>query len=420
LEEVTMSAGNESDLALFGGTPAVTGDLDAAGCWPIVSDWAKEKVKEVLDADGCGLREVGADGSKLRDVSPTVALENAFTEYTGAAHCLSMVNGTNAIRAALWALGVGEGDEVICPSYTFWSTTMPVVGLGAKVVFAEVDPETLNIDPEDFERRITEKTKAVIPVHMFGLPADLDALVSVCRERGIHMIEDCCLAPGALYRDRHVGNFGAFGCFSMQAGKGLPAGEGGLLISNHRELFEDAVACGHCLRLRQLREKWSVYRRTVLGGVKNRLNVISAIIGHGSLKQLDEHIALARSAVVSFQEGIRHLPGLAPRRIEPHMQPIYHYNIMLYDSAVTGVGFKRICEALTAEGLPARKISWPQHQEPYFAEIGWQPDDLPVTRATVDRALCLPRLHFADESLIQQCITAVAKVWDNLDQLTDD
>ena len=411
---------NENNLALFGGTPVVTGDLEAAGCWPIVSDWAKTNVMEVLDADGRGLRELGADGSALHEVSPTVALENAFADYTGAADCLSLVNGTTAIRTALWALGVGDGDEVICPSYTFWSTTMPVVGLGAKVVFAEVDPETLNLDPEDVERRITEKTKAVIPVHMFGLPADLDALVRVCKKHGIHMIEDCCLAPGARYRDRHVGNFGSFGCFSMQAGKGLPAGEGGLLISNDRERFEDAVACGHCLRLRQLREKWSVYKRTVLGGVKSRLNVISAIIGHGSLKQLDEHIARATSAVVRFQDGIRHLPGLSQRRTEPYLQPIYHYNIMLYDSAATGVTFQRICEALTAEGLPARKTSWPQHQEPYFAEQGWQPDDLPVTQATIDRVLSLPRLHFADESLIEQCIAAVAKVWDNLDQLSDD
>ena len=199
----------KNKLALFGGPPAVTGDLRAAGAGGVVTDWAKAKVNELLDAGGIGL-----------SMSPMIQeLEAAFADYTGAKYCLSMVNGTAGIRTALWICQVGPGDEVICPSFTWWPTTVPAASMGAKVVFAEIEPDTLGLDPEDVEKRITSRTKAVVVVHVMGMPANLDGLAAVCKKHGLPLIEDACLAPGARYRGRCVGTFGEFGIFSMQEGK---------------------------------------------------------------------------------------------------------------------------------------------------------------------------------------------------------
>lgn len=406
--------GSNSTLALFGGQPIVTGDLRAAGAWAVVTDWAKAKVNELLDAGGMGLSK-----------SPMIQeLEAAFADYSGAKYCLSMVNGTAGIRTALWVCQVGPGDEVICPSFTWWPTTVPAASMGAKVVFAEIEPDTLGLDPTDVEKRITSRTKAVVVAHILGMPANLDGLVAVCKKHSLPLIEDACLAPGARYRGRCVGTFGEFGIFSLQAGKGLPAGEGGLLICNDLDLYEKALAYGHAKRIKNLSRKWQSYDVTPLGGVKNRLHSVSAVIGLGSLKELDSNIAKARYSALRVQERILRLPGLSTFRQEPHIQKIYHYNVVFYDAAVTGVSCERVLEALAAEGLPVSRTarlsqSCLQHQQRFFVERGSDPNDLPVTRKCADRTLMLPRLHNADDDLLDQCARAFEKVWDNLDQLRD-
>ena len=348
-------------------------------------------------------------------------LEEEFARYTRALHCVSMVNGTAAIRTALWVLGVGrnKNDEVICPSFTWWPTVTPVTGLGAQVVFAEIDPTTLTLDPADVVRRITTKTKAVIVVHPLGMPADLDGLTDVCGHHNLPIIEDCCLAPGARYRGRHVGTFGAFGCFSMQAGKALPAGEGGLLITNDQDLYERAVLCGHPKRIKTLSEPYRGYGGTPIGGVKNRLNSIAALIGIDSLRQLDNYTAQAATAARRLFNGMAHLPGLDLLRVEPHVRPIYHYPVVRYDALRTGVNCTRLLEALQAEGLTANRNADLQHHHRFFVEQGSDPHDLPITNACAEGIIWLPRLHNADDQLIDQCIEAFVKVWANLDKLKD-
>lgn len=406
---ITLLVHRKIKLALSGGPQAIRGDLAAAGRWPVVSTWTKQRVMKQLEGVG------------LRDRSPQREFEDAFAHYSGADHCLSMVNGTAAIRTALWAVGVGEhrNDEVICPSFTWWPTVLPVTGLGAKVVFAEIDPTTLTLDPQDVERRITKRTRAVLAVHVYGMPADLDGLSEICRDRGLNLIEDCCLAPGARYRGRHLGNFGSFGCFSLQAGKGLPAGEGGLLISNDLELYERAVACGHPKRLGQLSEKWRIYGGTPVGGVKNRIDTLSALVGLGSLRELDRTIAAAARTYQRLCGRIAHLPGLATLRVEPHVRPIHHYPVVLYEASQTGVSCTRILTALNAEGIAVRRGAEMQHRHHFFIERGSDPNDLPLTRACADRVISLPRLHDADDDLIDQCVHAFTKVWDHLDELRD-
>lgn len=402
----------DEQLALFGGPQTITGDLKAAGERRPVTDWARRKIMETIDARGMALSS-----------APIVReFEQAFAQYTGSPYCISVNNGTAAIRAALWACGVGPGDEVITTSYTCWPTTMPIVGLGAKAVFADIEADTLTLDPADVRRRITPKTKAVIVVHMVGLPADLDPLVALCKEHSLHLIEDCCLAPGARYHGRHVGTFGTFGAFSMQAGKALPSGEGGLLIGNDHERFEAAIAHGDCPNKHPLSERWTKYGRSAVGGVKHRLNTLSAILCYDSLKTLDEYLAQTQERVLRFQEGVLGLPGLSVPRIPADSQTIYYYNTFLYDARETGVSMHPVVDALRAEGIGIPRHAheyMTQHAHSFFVERGSDPDALPIAGSCTDRVMQLPRLTYADDALIEECVQAFHKVWSNLDRLRD-
>ena len=197
------------------------------------------------------------------------------------------MNGTAALDAALFVLGIKQGDEVICPSYTYWATAMPAVTLGAKVVFCEVDPKSLNMDPEDFRKKITPMTKAVIPVHLWGLPCEMDEIIAVARENKIAVIEDACHTHGAEYKGKKMGTLGDFGIFSFQASKNLPGGEGGMLITDNENYYYQAVTLGHYRRAADLPENYSKYQHTCLG-FKHRMSPLHAAITRVQLKTLEK------------------------------------------------------------------------------------------------------------------------------------
>ncbi len=401
----------DEQLALFGGPPAITGNLMAVcGKQRPVTEWAKAEVNKVMELGGHAM-----------SFMPIVReFERAVAEYTGSPYCIAVTNGTAAIRAALWASGVGPGDEVIAPSYTWWPTVMPIAGLGAKAVFAEVGADTLTLDVADVRRRITPKTKAVIVVHPVGLVADLDPLAALCKEHGIVLVEDCCLAPGARYRGRHVGSIGSFGAFSLQGGKALPAGEGGLLIGNDRERFEAAIAYGDCPTKHDIDQRWQKYGRSPVGGVKHRICTISAILGYDTLKTLDPYLAMAKKRVLKFQEGVLELPGIIAPRLPADSEPCYHYNTLLYDASKTGVPLHRVAQALRAEGTTDPFMSHEyqtQHAHPFFVERGSDPNSLPISGACSGRVMYLPRVHYADDAMIEQCVAAYRKVWAHMEQL---
>ena len=176
-------------------------------------------------------------------------LEAEFAAYHGVRFALSTNNGTAALHAAFFALGLGPGDEVISPSATYWATAMPVLSCGAIPVFADVDPETLCLDPADVERRLTPRTRAVVVMHSGGMPCDMDALLDIARRHRLKLVEDASHAHGATYRGRKVGTFGDVAAFSLQTSKLCPAGEGGVLLTDDAAVFRRATALGHYERL---------------------------------------------------------------------------------------------------------------------------------------------------------------------------
>ena len=199
--------------------------------WPILTDEDRAAVARVFDRGVLS----GAGAPEMR------ALETEFASAVGARFCLATNSGTSALHIALAAAGVGPGDEVIVPALGFIATAQAVLHAGATPVFADVDPVTYNIDVADAARRVNSRTRAIVPVHLHGLPADMDGIAALGRQAGLTVVEDAAQAHGALYKGRAVGTLGAMGAFSLNSTKNLPAGEGGLFVTESEELYARAA-----------------------------------------------------------------------------------------------------------------------------------------------------------------------------------
>src|SRR5919202_4824155 len=260
-----------SKLAALGGPKAVQADSGDMFTWPIVTP---EDEAAVLDV----LRRGAMSGTDV-----TRQFEQEYAAWQGATYALGHSTGTAALHAAMYGCGVGVGDEIICPSITYWASCLPAYSLGATVVFAEIDPHTLCLDPNDVEHRITPRTKAIVVVHYLGHPADMDPIVEIAERHGVKVIEDVSHAHGALYKGRKVGTLGDVAAASCMTGKSLAIGEAGMLTTDDREIYERALAFGHYERFGPNAALETEYLRPLaglpLGGYKYRMHQMSAAVG---------------------------------------------------------------------------------------------------------------------------------------------
>ncbi len=387
-----------SRLAIEGGAKAITRNQDEALRWPRMTDEEVDAVSALIRAGDISVSE---EPRKL---------ESELGSYIGVPHALAEVNGTAALHSAFHALGVGPGDEVLGASYTYWATVMPAAVLGAKVVFVEIDPRTLNIDVEDLKSRITGKTKAIVVVHLWGLPCDMDSINAVAAEHGIPVVEDAAHAHGAEYRGKKAGSLTAISAFSFQASKNMPAGEGGMLLTSDEELYRRAVVLGHYRETGQLPEPYTKYRHTS-GGFKYRMSPLHAAIARVQLRHLDRRNARRNRNIETLHAVLRELPGFAVPEVPADVNRVYYENNVVYDETQTGVPLERLIEILRAEGARVRGDRYPLlHMQPYFVERGSDPDALPVTRRTVERILSLPTFPGDDGSLVEEYGAAFRKV----------
>jgi perosamine synthetase len=387
-----------NNLAVNGGPKAVSLDQDNALRWPILTEEDEAAVLAVMRRNETSFSE------------EPVKLEKEFAEYLGADYALAEINGTSALYAALFVLGVGPGDEVICPSYTYWASAMPAASLGAKVIFCEVYPDSLDIDVEDFKRKITARTKAVIPVHLWGVPCEMDEIISIAGKNNIAVIEDACHAHGAEYKGRKTGTLGDFGIFSFQASKNLPGGEGGMLITNNKDYLNKAITLGHYRRAADLPEEYSKYQYTCQG-FKHRMSPLHAAITRVQLKTLDEKNRIRKNNIEKLLRVLQELPGFHVYWPPAYITRVYYENDVVYREEETDVSIERLLEILKAEGVIIRRDRYPLlHQQPYFVERGSNPEDLPVTREINDNILALPTFPGDDGSLVDQYIDAFKKV----------
>ncbi|MFQ6078263.1 MAG: DegT/DnrJ/EryC1/StrS family aminotransferase, partial [Thermodesulfobacteriota bacterium] len=294
-------------LALFGGPKAVTLDDSEALRWPIITNEEIEAVNELMRKG-----EVS--------VSPIVKeFEQEFADYCGAKYALAQNNGTSTLHAAYFAVGISPGDEVITPVYSWHLQLMPILAAHGVPVFCDIDPKTLNIDPEDIERKITPRTKAIVVVHVYGHPAEMDDILAIAKQHKLAVVEDCSHAHGAEYKGRKVGTFGDVGCFSLQGSKLMVAGEGGILVTNNTKYYERAIMLGHYERIPSLtlpdytKYQWMGKEvPPICFGYKYRIHPLGAAIARVQLKHLDERNDIRRKNLEYLSQGLKDIKGVDP------------------------------------------------------------------------------------------------------------
>jgi dTDP-4-amino-4,6-dideoxygalactose transaminase len=335
-----------SGLALFGGKPAVTRPPGDLFTWPIIT---KEDERAVLDV----LRRREMSGTAI-----TKAFEKEFAAWMGVKYALGVHNGTASILAALFGVGIGVGDEIICPAMTFWASVLQVYTLGGTMVFADIDPVTLCIDPADIERHISPRTKAIVVVHFLGHPADMDPILSIARKHGLKVVEDVSHAHGALYKGKKVGSFGDVAGYSVMTAKPLAIGEAGMLTTNDREIYERAVAFGHYERYNAAAfqtEALKPFAGLPLGGVKHRMHQMSSAVGRVQLRHYDRRAVEIRKAMNYFWDLLEGVPGLRAHRVEEKtgntMGGWYSPHGLYRREELGGLSVTRFCEAVRAEGV---------------------------------------------------------------------
>lgn len=322
-------------LAVDGGQPVRTKPFPA---WPIWGEREEQLLLEVLYS--------GNWSTLTGDKVTTFAAQ--FAAFQGARYGICVPNGTMALELALRAVGVGPGDEVITTPYTFIATASAALGLGAKPIFVDIDPATGNLDPAQVAPAITNKTKAILPVHIGGNPADLDGLLDVANQHGIPLVEDACQAWGAAWRGRPVGAIGALGTFSFQASKNVTAGEGGIVITNDDALHDRCWSLHNVGRVRD--GAW--YQHEILGW-NFRLPEWSGAILIAQLERLPEHMPIREAAARYLDEAFADLPGITPLATDPRVtRHARHLYLARYDAASFG-GRPRadFLAALRAEGI---------------------------------------------------------------------
>jgi len=295
------------------------------------------------------------------------AFEKAYAALTGAQHCLATANGTSALITSLAALGIGPGDEVIVPPYTFVATVNAVLLMHALPVFVDTDLDTFQIDAKKIDQAITDRTRAIVPVHLGGAAADLDTILPVARKRGIPVIEDACQAHLAEWRGRKVGTYGTAGCFSFQASKNLNSGEGGAILTNDDVLLEACYRFHNNSRGRRNTGNDFSYRNT---GANLRMTEFQAALLVAQMTRLEAQARTRDENAAHLTRLLQQMPGITPARMhEGCTRNAYHLYMFRYDpSAFSGLPRAAFLKALGAEGVPASSGYSPLDKEPFLAD----------------------------------------------------
>ena len=329
-------------LAITGGTPGLKAQDEGLFHWPIVNDAMRAAQAQVLETGNMS----GTDIARR--------FEASFASWQERKYALSHNNGTNALNAAMFAVGLGPGDEIICTSVTYWASCTGALALGAAVVFCDIDPNTLQMDPASLEAHITPRTKAIMVVHYMAHPAPMDEIMAIARKHGLKVIEDVSHAQGGHYRGRKLGTFGDVAAMSLMSCKSFAIGEGGMLVTDDAEIFKRAVIFGHYDRIVDVctDEEMEGPKNIPWGGLKNRMHQTSAAIGLEQLKKHDAEIAEIDRAMKYFWKGISDIPGISmvyPKE-EGSDKAGWYASRFLYDAAAFGgISNVTFCEALNAE-----------------------------------------------------------------------
>ena len=320
--------------------------------WPVWDKSAEESVLAILRS-----------GNWYRGQGNTVTeFEAAYAKLLGAKRCVCTVNGTNALLTALHILDIGVGDEVIVSPYTFIATYNVVLNSSALPVFADTDPETFQINPDKIEERITERTKAILPVHILGLPANMDKILAIAKKHNLVVIEDACQAWLAEWRGKKIGTLGNLGCFSFQNSKHLPIGEGGAVVGNDEEMMDRVMSFHNCGRPYGSVKKTSGYP---IIGTNRRMTEYQAAIGLSQIKRIEKDTQRRNENAQYLTSRIKDIPGIVPHKLyEGVTRAAYHlYPFRYKKEQFNNVPRARFLAALEAEGVPCSGGYGPQYRD---------------------------------------------------------
>ena len=322
------------------------------------------------------------------------AFEQAFADYCGARHCIGVGNGLDALMLALKALDIGAGDEVIVPSSTFIATALAVTYVGAKVVFVEPDIHTCNIDPARIEGAITEHTRAIMPVHLYGQACDMDPIMAIARSHGLKVVEDCAQAHGATYKGRRVGTFGDAAGFSFYPGKNLGAlGDAGAVVTNDDALAE---------RVRALGNYGSDYKyHHIYKGNNSRLDELQAAFLLAKLPHLDRMNAERRRIADRYISGM-HNPRVELPCVRADCVPVWHIFAVRCDARDALEQYLEDCGIGTNKHYPI-----PMHLQECYRDLGFKRGDFPIAEAISATELSLPMYYGMTEGEIEHVIDAI-------------
>ena len=344
--------------------------------------------------------------------------EERFAAWVGARHAVSFSSGTAALHGAAFAAGLEAGDEAITTPMTFCATANCILYQGATPVFADVSPDTLNLDPKEVSKKVSARTKAIFAVDYAGHPAALDELgqlaeTQVPQGRSPLLIEDACHALGAEYRGKRVGSIADMTVFSFHPVKHLTTGEGGMVTTNDARLAETLRRFrnhGISSEARQRQEAGQWFYEMVLLGFNYRLTEIACALGLSQLERLDANVARRREIAAQYGEAFRDLPAIVIPAVREDVNPAWHLYPIRLKLEMLAVGRGEIFQALRAENIGVNVHYIPVHQHPYYRERSKSKESYPVTEHAYERLISLPMFHSMTVQDVEDVIHALLKV----------
>jgi dTDP-4-amino-4,6-dideoxygalactose transaminase len=337
---------------------------------PIISDDEKNAVLEVLSSGNL------VQGKKVEE------FEKKFAEYIGVRHCIAVNSGTAALHLGLLSLGIKKGDEVITTPFSFTASGNCVLYCGATPVFADIDIRDFNIDPKKVEEKITERTKCIIPVHLFGHPAKMDLLKELSEKHNLHIVEDAAQAHGSEFRGQKIGTIGDVGCFSFYPTKNITTGEGGAITTNDDDIAEK-------VRLLRNHGQHKQYYQRVLG-FNFRMTDIVAAIGVAQLKKIEEFNKIRIENARRLTDGLKDLKNIVTPSVDPSVKHVFHQYTIRIAGADTNISRDVVKEKLQESGIQT-KIYYPVpiHKQELYQNLGYD-RSIPVAEAASKEVLSIP------------------------------
>jgi dTDP-4-amino-4,6-dideoxygalactose transaminase len=395
-----------SRLALFGGSPQRTKPFPS---WPVFDETEEQALLGVLRSGNWWRYSFGED-LELTDPSPgnersrVAEFQKLFAQFHGARYGVACANGTAAIEVALKALGIGPGDEVIVPAYTFIATASAVLSVNAVPIFVDIDFETFNLDVRRIEEAITPQTKAIIPVHFAGQACDMEAILAIAARHHLMVVEDAAHGHGGMWKEKRLGSIGHAGTFSFQASKNMTAGEGGIILTSDRALAEKCesyIWCG-----RKLGWPWYEHHRL---GWNYRLTEFQAAILLQQLGRLESQNARRMENGHYLSQRLSEIPGIYPLKVQDYVtKHSYHLYMFRFREKEFGVPRENFIKALEREGVACQGgYAHPLYRNPMFLNQDFYPRGCPITCGHYDKVIDYASFEALCPNAEQACREAV-------------